>query len=219
MARLGYERYGAQGGDWGTSITTSLGQQDPQHLAGIHVCPPIAAPILEDLTPAEEAALQELREAQASGDGYSLVQSTRPQTVGYALADSPAGLCGWIAEKFRAWSEEPDRITRDDLLDNVTLYWLTGTAASSARLYWESFLQVQAWFMESTKDTVDVPTGCSVFPKDLPRPSRRWARQRYRNIVYWNEPAHGGHFAALERPDLYVDEVRSFFRVVRGNAV
>ncbi|WP_426510390.1 epoxide hydrolase family protein [Dactylosporangium sp. McL0621] len=214
MRRLGYARYGAMGSDWGTSVTTAMALQDDGRLAGIHVCPPIAAPILEDLTPAERATLAELEQAQRDGDGYSLVQSTRPQTIGYALNDSPAGLLAWIAEKFTAWSEGP--IPRDALLDNVTLYWLTGTAASSARLYWESFRQVQAWFTSATDDAVTVPAACTVFPRDLPRPSRRWASQRYRTIVHWGEPAHGGHFAALEQPDLWVHEVRAAFRGLRG---
>jgi len=222
MARLGYSRYGAQGGDWGTSVTTSLGQRDPEHLVGIHLNPPIAAPdpdTFGDLTDAEREALAALKRAQQWEDGYSVQQSTRPQTLGYGLVDSPAGLCGWILEKFRAWSDcdgHPENVfTRDEMLDNITLYWLTGTAASSARLYWESIRQVQSWFTESTSDTVDVPTGCSVFPKELPRPSRRWAEKRYTDIRYWNEPPRGGHFAAFERPDIFVDEVRAFFRLVR----
>jgi pimeloyl-ACP methyl ester carboxylesterase len=222
MARLGYSRYGAQGGDWGTSVTTSLGQQDPEHLAGIHLNPPIAAPdpdTFGDLTDAERETLTALERAQQWEDGYSMQQATRPQTLGYGLVDSPAGLCGWIVEKFRAWSDcdgHPENVfTRDEMLDNITLYWLTGTAASSARLYWESFRQVQSWFTESTSDTVDVPTGCSIFPKELPRPSRRWAEKRYIDIRHWNEPSRGGHFAAFERPDIFVDEVRAFFRLVR----
>jgi pimeloyl-ACP methyl ester carboxylesterase len=214
MADLGYERYAAMGSDWGTSITTSLGLQDPGHLAGIHVCPPIAAPLTAE-TDAERAALDDLGKAQRDGDGYSMIQATRPQTIGYALNDSPAGLCAWIVEKFHAWSEDPSRIDRDALLDNVTLYWLTGTAASSARLYWESFAKVQAWFTTATEDVLDVPAGCTVFPKDLPRPSQRWAQHRYRNIVHWGEPARGGHFAALEEPDLWVDELRTSFRKMR----
>ena len=222
MARLGYSRYGAQGGDWGTSVTTSLGQQDPEHLAGIHLNPPIAAPdpdTFGDLTDAERETLTALERAQQWEDGYSMQQATRPQTLGYGLVDSPAGLCGWIVEKFRAWTDcdgHPENVfTRDEMLDNITLYWLTGTGASSARLYWESFRQVQSWFTESTSDTVDVPTGCSIFPKELPRPSRRWAEKRYIDIRYWNEPSRGGHFAAFERPDIFVDEVRAFFRLVR----
>ncbi|MFC5822552.1 epoxide hydrolase family protein [Nonomuraea insulae] len=222
MARLGYDRYGAQGSDWGTSISTSLGQQDLDHLAGIHLTPPIAAPdpaTFDDLTRAEQATLDALRNAQEWESGYSAQQSTRPQTLGYALLDSPAGLCGWIVEKFRAWTDcdgEPENaLTRDEILDTVTLYWLTGTATSSARLYWESFKQVSEWFNQVTTDTVTVPTGCSIFPKEIPRPSRRWAAKRYTDIRYWKEVAQGGHFAALEQPELFVDEIRSFFRLVR----
>jgi epoxide hydrolase len=222
MARLGYERYGAQGGDWGTSVSTSLGQQDTAHLAGIHLNPPIAAPdpaTFDDLTDAERASLADLRESGESESGYSAEQSTRPQTLGYGLVDSPAGLCAWIVEKFRAWTDcdgHPENVlTRDEMLDDVMLYWLPGTAASSARLYWESFRQVSEWFTRATGDTVDVPTGCSIFPKETPRPSRRWAAKRYTDIRYWNELDRGGHFAAFEQPDLFVDEVRAFFRLVR----
>lgn len=203
-------------------MTTSLAQQDAAHLAGIHLNPPIAAPdpaTFGDLTDRERESLAALENAQRWEDGYSLVQATRPQTVGYGLTDSPAGLCAWIVEKFRAWSDcdgHPENVfTRDEMLDDVTLYWLTGTAASSARLYWESIRQVQQWFTTSTTDTVDVPTGCSVFPKNLPRPSRRWAQKRYTDIRFWSEPERGGHFAALERPERFVDDVRAFFRLVR----
>jgi epoxide hydrolase len=222
MARLGYERYGAQGGDWGTSISTSIGQQDPEHVAGIHLTPPIAGPdpaTFDDLTEPERAALAELEHRQEWEDGYTLEQSTRPQTVGYGLVDSPVGLCAWIVEKFWSWTDWDGHLenvlTRDELLDNVMMHWLPGTGASAARLYWESIGQVQKWFTESSADTVTVPTGCSIFPKEVPRPSRRWAEKRYTNIRYWNELDRGGHFAAFEQPDLFVNEVRSFFRVVR----
>jgi pimeloyl-ACP methyl ester carboxylesterase len=222
MARLGYERYGAQGSDWGTSVTTSMGQQDTGQLAGIHVMPPIAAPdpaTFDDLTSAEEAALADLRHAEADASGYAEQMTTRPQTVGYGLTDSPAGLCAWIVEKFAAWTDSGGRpetvLTRDELLDDITLYWLTRTATSSARLYWESFREVSEWFARATADTVTVPTGCSIFPKEMPRPSRRWAANRYTDIRYWGEPDRGGHFAAFEQPGLFVDEVRGFFRLVR----
>jgi pimeloyl-ACP methyl ester carboxylesterase len=222
MARLGYQRYGAQGGDWGTSISTSLGQQDPEHVVGIHLNPPIAAPdpaTFDDLTEAERAALADLAHAREHESGYSAEQATKPQTVGYSLVDSPAGLCAWIVEKLRSWTDcdgDPARVfTRDELLDAVMLYWLPGTGASSARLYWESFAQVAEWFSQSTVDTVPVPTGCSIFPKEIPRPSRRWALRRYPDIRWWNELPAGGHFAAFEQPELFVAEVRSFFRLVR----
>ncbi|TVT00047.1 epoxide hydrolase [Amycolatopsis bartoniae] len=219
MARLGYERYGAQGSDWGTSVSTALGQQDAAHLAGIHVMPPIAAPdpaTFDDLTDAERAGLDALQHAARYESGYSAEQSTKPQTLGYGLVDSPAALCAWIVEKYRSWTERPDDVlTRDRLLDNVMLYWLPGTGASSARLYWESFRQVSDWFTRAAEDTVPVPTGCTVFPREVPRPSRRWAGRRYPDIRWWHEPDRGGHFAALEEPELFAGELRSFFRLVR----
>jgi epoxide hydrolase len=222
MARLGYDRYGAQGHDWGTSISASIGQQDPDHVVGIHLVPPLAAPdpaTFDDLTDAERRALEDLQRAGDAEDGYSLEQSTRPQSVGYGLVDSPAALCAWIIEKFRSWSDcdgDLDNVfTRDELLDNLMLYWLPGTGASSARLYWESFKQVQRQFRSSTTDVVATPTGCSIFPKENPRPSRRWAEKRFVNICYWNEPQKGGHFGAFEQPELFVKEVRSCFQALR----
>jgi epoxide hydrolase len=222
MARLGYERYGAQGSDWGTSISASVGQQDPGHVAGIHLSPPLAPPdpaTFDDLTERERAALASMKRSAEWDSGYSQEQSTRPQTIGYALVDSPAALCAWIIEKFWAWTDcdgHPENVlTRDELLDNVMLYWLPGTGASSARLYWESSRQVNEWISGPTGDTVAVPTGCSIFPKEIQRPSRRWAEKRFLDIRYWNEPDRGGHFAAFEQPDLFVEELRAFFRLVR----
>ena len=217
MAGLGYTRYGAAGGDWGTSITTSIGEQDAEHVAGIHVIPPIAPPdpeTFDDLSAAERASLRDLEEAGRSGSGYSGQMATRPQTVAYGLDDSPVALCAWIVEKLLAWTDG-DALTRDAMLDDVTLYWLTGTGGSSGRLYRESFAQVSAWFTEEVTDAVTVPTGCSIFPGEIPRPSRRWAARRYTDIRHWNELDRGGHFAAWEQPDLFVDEVRAFFRLVR----
>jgi pimeloyl-ACP methyl ester carboxylesterase len=222
MARLGYERYGAQGSDWGTSISASLGQQDPDHVAGIHLTPPLAPPdpaTFDDLTEREQAALASLEHSAEWDSGYSREHATRPQTIGYALVDSPAALCAWIIEKFWAWTDCDGRLenvlTRDELLDNLMLYWLPGTGASSARLYWESSSLVNEWISGPTSDTVSVPTGCSIFPKELQRPSRRWAEKRFLDIRYWSEPSRGGHFAAFEQPELFVDEVRAFFRLVR----
>jgi pimeloyl-ACP methyl ester carboxylesterase len=222
MSRLGYDRYGAQGHDWGTSISTCIAQQDPGQVVGIHLVPPLVAPdptTLDDLTDSERRALDDLERAGDSGDGYSLEQSTRPQTIGYGLVDSPAALCAWLIEKFWAWTDCDGHLenvlTRDELLDNLMLYWLPGTGASSARLYWQSFRQVQQRFRVATTDVVATPTGCSIFPKENPRPSRRWAEKRFTDIRYWNEPGKGGHFAAFEQPELFVEEVRSFFRTVR----
>jgi pimeloyl-ACP methyl ester carboxylesterase len=218
MARLGYVRYGAAGSDWGTTVSTWIGKLDPEHVVGIHLVPPLAAPdpaTFDDLTPSEQAALADLQRGQRDGDGYSMQQSTRPQTIGYGLVDSPALLAAWIVEKVRAWSDPVSEISRDRLLDNLMLYWLPGTGASAARLYWESFREVQRTFAGETSDVVTVPVGCSIFPRENPRPSRRWAEKRFPDIRYWNEPPRGGHFAALEQPDLFADELRGFFRLVR----
>jgi pimeloyl-ACP methyl ester carboxylesterase len=215
MALLGYERYGAQGGDWGSMVTASLARQDPDHVAGIHLNMPVVgrdAMSMENLTAEEEATLAHMAEFQKWETGYSGQQSTRPQTLGYGLADSPAGQCAWIVEKFRAWTDcdgHPENVlTRDELLDNVMLYWLPGTGASSARLYWESYRNVDL-------SVVAAPTGCSIFPKEVIRLSRRWAEKRFTDLRYWNELDRGGHFAAFEQPDLFVHELRSFFALVR----
>jgi len=222
MARLGHTRYGAQGGDWGTSVSTVLAQRDRDHVAGIHLSPPLAPPdpaTFDDLTERERSALAALERSAEWDSGYSEEHSTRPQTIGYALVDSPAALCAWIVEKFWSWTDHDGDLetvlTRDELLDNLMLYWLPGTGASAARLYWESIRQVNQWISGQASDIVDVPAGCSVFPKELQRPSRRWAARRFTDIRYWNEPAKGGHFAAFEQPELFVSEVRSFFRLVR----
>jgi len=216
MARLGYARYGAQGGDWGSAVTTELARLDADHLVGIHLTMPVVAPsalTFEDMTPAEEAAVADMAAYRKWESGYATQQSTRPQTLGYGLVDSPVGQCAWIMEKFHAWTDcdgHPERaIGRDALLDNVMVYWLNRAGASSARLYWESFGR------GGTDGTVDVPTGCSIFPKELVRISRRWAATRFRDIRWWHELDAGGHFAALEQPALFVDEVRAFFRLVR----
>jgi epoxide hydrolase len=215
MSLLGYERYGAQGGDWGSMVTASLARQDPGHVAGIHLNMPVVgreAMSMDNLTESEQATLGYMAEFQKWETGYSSQQSTRPQTLGYGLADSPAGQCAWIVEKFKAWTDcdgHPENVlTRDELLDNVMLYWLPGNGASSARLYWESYRSVDL-------SVVAVPTGCSIFPKEVIRLSRRWAEKRFTDLRYWNELERGGHFAALEQPDVFVNELRSFFRLVR----
>jgi pimeloyl-ACP methyl ester carboxylesterase len=215
MHGLGYNRYGAQGGDWGAAVTTSIGQLDVEHVAGIHLNMPIAAPdqsTFGDLSDTEKAALDGLAHYQNWDSGYSKQQSTRPQTLGYGLVDSPTGQLAWIVEKFWAWTDcngHPENaLTRDELLDNVMLYWLPGTGASSGRLYWESFNQ-------GSLEPVPAPSGCSIFPKEIIRMSRRWVETRFTDLRYWNELDRGGHFAAFEQPDLYVDEVRKFFRLVR----
>ena len=215
MTRLGYERFLAIGSDWGTSVSTSLALQHPGRLLGVHLVPPLAPPdrTATDLTSDERAALADLGQRSRTGSGYSAIQGTRPQTIGYSLTDSPAGLCAWIVEKLWAWTDHPGDLsqvlTADQVLDNITLYWLTATGASAARLYWESIAQVTGWFTSAAGDTVTVPAACSIFPKEVPRPSRRQAERRFANIVYWNQPARGGHFAAWEQPGLFTSEVRA----------
>jgi pimeloyl-ACP methyl ester carboxylesterase len=223
MGRLGYHWFGAAGGDWGTSISTEIARLAPERLTGIHLVPPLAPPdpdTFGSLTDQERAALATLEHAAEWESGYSRVHATRPQTVGYGLVDSPVALCAWIIEKFWSWTDcdgHPENaLSRDELLDNLMLYWLPGTGASSARLYWESIRTVDEWISGSaTTGTIDVPTGCSVFPKEIHRPSRRWAEKRFTDIRYWNEPPRGGHFAAFEQPEHFVADVRAFFRLVR----
>ena len=215
MLRLGYGRYVAQGGDWGAAITAMIGQQNLGHCAAIHVNMPIVEPdpaTLNDLTPLEQGALEAFRYYTEQDSGYSKQQSTRPQTLGYGLTDSPAGQAAWILEKFRAWTDcdgHPENVlTRDEMLDDIMLYWCTASAASSARLYWESFNALGRF-------EIDLPAGISIFPKEIFRASRRWAERHYRHLIHWNELDRGGHFAALEVPQVFVDEVRTCFRPLR----
>lgn len=221
MARLGYDRYGAQGSDWGTSISASLGRHDAAHVAGIHLAPPLVPPdpaAPDEVTPREQAALDAMARSRANDSGYSTEHRTRPQTIGYSLVDSPAGLAAWVTEKLRSWTDPASELSVDSILDNLMLYWLPRTGASSARLYWESLGDVARWLEGplEERDHVDVPTGCTIFPHELQRPSRRWAERRFRDIRYWSEPDRGGHFAAFEQPGLFVEELRAFFRLVRG---
>ncbi len=219
MARLGYDGYFAQGGDWGAAVTTAIGIQNLGRCAGIHVNMPFAPPTKEALanpTDRDQQALAGANYYQEWDSGYSKQQSTRPQTLGYGLVDSPAGQAMWILEKFWAWTDcdgHPENaLSRDELIDNIMIYWLNGAGASSARLYWESFGKA---FSGGDGETVAVPTGASIFPKEIIPTPRSWAEVRYPNIVYWNELDRGGHFAAFEQPELFVDEVRSAFRAMR----
>ena len=214
MLRLGYDRYGAQGGDWGAAVTTQIGR-NRGHCIAIHLNMPIARPAAGsggDLTVDEQQALAAYAEHRQWGTGYSKQQSTRPQTLGYGLVDSPVGQLAWIVEKFWAWTDcdgHPENaVSRDELLDNVMLYWITGSGASSARLYWESFNSF------ITDGRVELPTGVAAFPKEILRTPRRWCEAAY-NITHWTTMPRGGHFAAFEQPDLFVDDVRAFFATVR----
>jgi epoxide hydrolase len=214
MLRLGYDRYGAQGGDWGAAITTQMGRNRGRCIA-IHLNMPIAMPAARpggDLTEDEHAVLAAYKQHQRWGTGYSKQQSTRPQTLGYGLVDSPVGQLAWIVEKFWAWTDcdgHPENaVSRDELLDNVMLYWATGSGASSARLYWESFNNF------ARNDRVELRTGVAAFPKEILRPPRQWCEAVY-NITHWTDMPRGGHFAAFEQPELFVDDVRAFFATVR----
>ena len=216
MQRLGYARYGAQGGDWGSAVTRAIGVADPAHCAGIHLTLAMGSrPDPSDPpTPEERRALKGLQHYRDWDSGYSQQQATRPQTLAYGLSDSPVGQAAWILEKFWAWTDHDGDplalLDRDALLDNVMLYWLTHSAASSARLYWESF-------RPGSRNTgpVSVPTGVAVFPKEIIAPVRRWMAPDFPNIQYWTEMPRGGHFAAFEQPALLIDDVRAFFRPLR----
>jgi epoxide hydrolase len=215
MGMLGYQRYGAQGGDWGAMLTTTIARDHPERLAGIHVnmaVVPFDSIDLEDLTSEEREALQRIEVHTQTGRGYAVQQSTRPQTVGYGLTDSPAAQCAWILEKFLLWTDcdgHPERVfTREQMLDDISVYWFSATAASSARYYWENV-------GGPTMEPVNVPAGVSVFPKEILPVSRRWAEARYTDLRWFHRLDRGGHFAAWEQPDAFVEELRRFFRTVR----
>ena len=222
MTRLGYDRFLASGSDWGVSVSESIGAQFPDRTLGIHLVPPLAAPdpaTFDELTPAEEDALDDADFRASDGAAYGDLQRTRPQTIGYGLVDSPAALAAWIGEKFWQWSaHDGDLFTvidRDRLLDNLMMYWLPATGASSARLYWEWLDDVNRRLgLPGAEPIVRVPVGGSVFPDEVPRPSRRWASRRFPDIRYWGEPPRGGHFAAMEQAELFADEVRAFARTL-----
>jgi epoxide hydrolase len=213
MARLGYQSYGAQGGDWGAAITTCLAQQHPDPLVGIHLNlirarPPKGQTEFSDV---EQACIATGLHYQEWESGYSQQQATRPQTLGYGLTDSPAGQAAWIAEKFWAWTDNnghpEDAVSRQQILDEISVYWFTASATSSARLYWESF--------GSFRNKITAPSGLSVYPRDITRPSRREAELRFTDLRWFEELPRGGHFAALEQPASLVEQVRGFFRLVR----
>jgi pimeloyl-ACP methyl ester carboxylesterase len=215
MRRLGYGHFVAQGGDWGSGVTNAIATIAPPELRAIHLNLVLANPDpadMADLTAGEQASLAALKRYRKDGNAYAKQQMTRPQTLGYGLTDSPVGQAMWIYEKFMEWADcngDPRRVlSLDEMLDNIMLYWLPGNAASSARLYWESFRQFAA-------NPVDVPVGCSIFPRENFRPSRRWVERKFTNLIHWRELDKGGHFAAFEQPELFVNELRDAFRSVR----
>ena len=209
MVRLGYQRYGAQGGDWGSAVTTQIGRNQ-RHCVAIHTNMPMGRPPtdISDPTPEELAAFERLTYYRQWDSGYSKQQATRPQTIGYGLVDSPVAQLAWIVEKFWSWTDcdgHPENVlTKDELLDNVMMYWATGSGASSARLYWESF----GSFADGER--VTLPTGVAAFPMEVLRAPRHWCEANY-NITRWTTMPRGGHFAAFEQPDLFVDDVAAFF--------
>jgi len=217
MARLDHGRYGAQGGDWGAQVTTQIGALDPGHLAGIHLNMPVGVRPSEPrpLTDEEEADLADMGRFTRDEAAYATEQGTKPQTVGVGLDDSPAGLLAWIVEKFRGWSDcdgDPERcFSRDQLLTNVMVYWLTRSATSSARLYWETN---RSGVLRERLPFIEVPTGVARYPKEILRWPRSWVEEQY-NVTRWVTMPRGGHFAAMEQPELFVDDLRQFFGTVR----
>lgn len=216
MARLGYDRYGVQGGDWGSIVTTEMALLDAAHVRGLHTNMPLAFPDPSvQLTAEEQAIVAEMQQWDRDEAGYQKIQGTKPQTLGFGLMDSPAGLAAWITEKFRGWSDCDGDVesvfTRDELLTNITIYWVTGTITSSTRLYYETFKGGRIGLLEKK---VEVPTGVARFPKEIMRFPRKWVENHF-NVTHWTDMPRGGHFAAMEQPDLYLEDVRKFFRTVR----
>lgn len=215
MTRLDYGRYVAQGGDWGAVVTQAMGHRAPQGLAGIHINMPAVVPQkLPDVLSAEEqAAMDSLNQFFTKGAGYAQIQMTRPQTLAYALADSPVGQAAWIYEKLAAWSDsggKPESIwSLDEILDDIMMYWLTNSGGSSARLYWEN--PDLAFYAVN----IDIPVGVTIFPKEIYQAPRSWAERAYSRLVYWNTADKGGHFAAFEQPQIFTREIRAAFATLR----
>ncbi|MFI8895573.1 epoxide hydrolase family protein [Streptomyces paradoxus] len=208
MGRLGYSKFVAHGGDWGGNITTVLGGRYPAHVLGIHTTFAEAPPGLttDGLTAVERKWTEETRHFWRHRAAYAKQQATRPQTIGYSLVDSPVGLLAWILDKFAEWSDTEDspfeRISRDRILDNVTLYWLTRTGASAARIYYESHNSLDPELR------VDVPSAITMYPRDIEKSPRPWAQERYRQMVRWSSPENGGHFPSLEVPEYFVKDLQ-----------
>jgi pimeloyl-ACP methyl ester carboxylesterase len=218
MKRLGYDRYGVQGGDWGSVVGRMAALNDAPHVAGLHLnfctagAPPGTANANDGIQPAQLARVRERQAAMQNELAYFQIQSTKPQTLGYGLNDSPAGLTAWIVEKFRAWcdcgGDVERKFTKDELLNNVMLYWVTQTITSSTRIYFENRVAPPA------ARKVEVPVACAIFPKDILVSTERWMSAQH-NLVRWTEMPRGGHFAAMEEPELLAADVRAFFRPLR----
>jgi len=235
MKRLGYTRYVAQGGDWGAPISSAMARQAPAGLVGVHLnlpatVPPEVAkalgggPLPEGLSDKERAVIESLMTYNKTGNSaYFTMMTARPQTVGYGMTDSPAGLAAWILVHpgFAQWTygDDPKQSpSKDEVLDDITLYWLTNSAASSARLYWENGPRGSVIVAAAQKTgDISLPVAITVFPEDVYRPPETWARRAYRNLIYFHEVDKGGHFAAWEQPDLFAAELRAGFRSLRSN--
>jgi len=217
---LGYQRFGAQGGDWGASVTAKLGLSYPDNVIGIHTTSvvrptPYLGPGSRELTEAEKGLVKQREDWLAVEGGYSHIQGTKPQTLSYGLNDSPAGLAAWIVEKYRTWSDcggdVEKQFTKDELLTTITIYWVTESISSSTRLYYETLRQ--PWEL-GPDERIRVPCAIAIFPKELSQPPREWAERSY-NVQQWTVMPSGGHFAALEEPARLVDDIRNFFRPLR----
>ncbi|GAA2359829.1 microsomal epoxide hydrolase [Catellatospora methionotrophica] len=224
MSRLGYEEYGVQGGDWGSFISLEMGRIAPRQVTGVHVnlllTPPSGDPAeLAGLSATDRIRIGRLARYHAELSGYAQVQGTRPLTVAYGLHDSPVGQLAWIMEKFKEWTDSngapEDAIDRDLLLTNVMFYWLTGTAGSSAQLYYDSGTYLRRWFMPGPRDVMTVPIGVAVAKPDVTPPVRRFAERDLPTISHWAEYDRGSHFFAMEEPDLFTHDVRLFYRSLR----
>ena len=225
MRRLGYTRYVSQGGDWGAVVSDVMARQAPPGLLGIHInmpatVPPEIAKVLASggpapagLSPEEKVAFDGMDALYKKGSGYALMMVTRPQTLGYSLADSPVGLAAWFYDKFADWTYsagEPEKVlTRDEMLDDITLYWLTNTGTSSAQLYWENNAN------NFNAVDINIPAAITVFPGEIYRAPRSWAQRAYHKLIYFNEVDNGGHFAAWEQPELFATEIRAAFKSLR----
>lgn len=216
MARLGYTRYGAQGGDWGSGVARWLGNYDSEHVVGVHINflggnPPLTDP-WKGVSDAERKRFEKRRDELQNHRAYGAIQGTRPQTLGFALNDSPAGLAAWIVDKFWAWSDHGGKLdnsfSKDELLTNVMIYWVTETPTSAARIYFERDA------FTGGRKAGRVPVGVALFPKEINVPPRQWIEAQF-NLVHWTEMPRGGHFAALEQPGLLAEDVRKFFRKLR----
>lgn len=216
MRSLGYTRWAAHGGDWGAVVTSALAAAAPEGLLGVHLNTPYAFPeqIPTSLTPEEQHAVDTLALYQGPLGGSNHLQGTRPQTPGFALADSPVGQAAWIYDKFQSKTDNQglaeDAIPLESILDTISLYWFTNTAASSARIYWENRALTMAG------PTLTLPVAVSIYPKDIPLLARSWVEEKYRTLMHFSEAAAGGHFAALERPISLVEEIRTGLRTLRS---